>query len=78
MGKVPYWETTGENTVMVTVVRGVRPKKPYAADSLGFTDGLWRVVEQSWMADANARPDVKTVLYHLTHAASTWNRRQSM
>lgn len=73
---MPYWETTGENPVMVAVVRGVRPKRPDAADSLGFTDGLWRVVERSWMADADARPDVKVMLYHLTHAASTWNRRR--
>ena len=78
MGKVPYWETTGVNTVMVTVMRGVRPKKPLAADNLGFTDGLWKVVERSWMADADARPDVKAMLYHLTHAASTWNRRRFM
>lgn len=75
---MPYWETTGENAVMVAVVRGVRPKRPDAADSLGFTDGLWRVVERSWMADADTRPDVKTMLYRLTHAASAWNRRQSM
>ena len=29
------------------VIRGVRPKKLYAVDSLGFTDGLWRTVEHS-------------------------------
>ena len=60
------------------VLRGERPKKPYGANSLGFTDGLWRIVERSWMVDADARPDVKNMLYYLTHAASTWNRRQSV
>ena len=74
---MPYSEITME-AVAGAVIGGVRPKKPYAAGSLGFTDGLWRIVERSWMADADARPDVKAVLYHLTHAASTWNRRQFM
>ena len=65
---------------MVTeaILRGVRPKKPHAADSLGFTDGLWRVVERSWVVDTNARPDVKAILYHLAHAASSWNGRESV
>lgn len=64
--------------VIEAVLRGVRPKKPDAADSFGLTDGLWRIVERSWMVDADARPDVKTVLHHLTRAASAWNRRQSV
>ena len=62
--------------VVDTVLRGVRPKKPYAADSLGFTDGLWRIIERTWVVDTDARPDVKAVLYHLTRAASAWDRKR--
>jgi len=76
LGKVPYWETMGESEVMGAVIRGVRPKKPHAIERLGFTDGLWRILERSWMVDAGARPDVKTLLYQLSHAASNWNRRR--
>lgn len=76
MGKVPYWETTKEGEVIEAIVKGVRPRKPHAADSLGFTDGLWRIVERGWMVDTDARPDVKTVLYHLSVAASSWNRKR--
>ena len=63
---------------MDAIMRGARPKKPYAADSLGFTDGLWRIVERSWMADIEARPDVKSILYYLNHAASVWNKRRAI
>jgi len=75
---VPYWETVKESGVIEAITKGVRPKKPHAADSLGFTDGLWRIVERSWMVDIDARPDVKTVLHHLSLAAPTWNRRRPM
>jgi len=61
---------------MEVIIRGVWPKKPYAVDSLGFADGLWKIVERSWMADIDARPDLKTILYHLNHAASVWNKRR--
>ena len=61
---------------MDAIMRGVRPKKPYRADNFGFTDGLWRIVERSWIADTDARPDVKTMLYHFNHAASVWNKKR--
>jgi len=73
---VPHWDIPVGYVVMDAVLKGVRPKKPDEAASLGFTDGLWRVVERCWMVDTDARPDVKTILHHLTHAASIWNRRQ--
>ena len=73
---MPYWEIAECPMVIKAVLRGARPKKPYAADSLGLTDGLWRIIERSWVVDAAARPDVKAVLYHLAHAASAWDRRQ--
>lgn len=66
----------GVSMVVEAVITGVRPKKPHAAESLGFTDGLWRIVQRSWMVDPEARPDVKALLFHLSHAASTWSRKQ--
>jgi len=55
---------------------GGRPQKPEAAESLGFTNELWGIVEQCWSADASTRPDVETVLSHLNHATWSWERRQ--
>jgi len=61
---------------MIMVLDGKRPQKPEAAESLGFTDELWTIVEQCWLADADTRPDVGTVLSHLNHATWSWERRQ--
>jgi hypothetical protein len=61
---------------ILAIVKGVRPKKPYLAENLGFTDGLWGVIERSWILDADARPDARTMLRHLARAASTWDKRQ--
>ena len=47
-GKHPYWEITNEALVMLNIMDGERPKKPGAAESLGFTDGLWSTVTECW------------------------------
>ena len=60
---------------MQMILEGIRPSKPEEATALGFTDGLWGIVERCWSADRNTRPDVKTVLSHLTHAAWAWDGR---
>ena len=60
---------------MQAIPEGKRPSKPPEAATFGFTDGLWWIIE-CWMADRGIRPDVKTVLSHLTHAARVWERGQ--
>ena len=70
----PYHET---NSLLVSeLIRdGVRPKKPENAESLGFTEGLWNIVERCWLAKPADRPDVGTVLPHLNYATWFWDRR---
>lgn len=57
-------------------MNGEQPQRPDDAESLGFTDELWKVVEQCWSVDANLRPCVETMLSHLNHATWSWERRQ--
>ena len=59
------------------VMNGGRPRKPESAGSLGFTDELWSIVEQCWSADVDTRPDVKDVISYLTHAARSWEGRET-
>ena len=61
--------------VIVEIFKGARPPKPDEAATLGFTDGLWWALECCWLEDRSGRPDVKTVLAQLTHAAWVWDRR---
>ena len=75
-GNVPYWDITNEGGVINAIMNGQRPQKPEAAESLGFTSGVWGIVQRCWSADAGARPDVRTVLSYLNHAAWSWERRR--
>ena len=75
-GNVPYGEITNRAAVINAVMNGRRPQKPEAAESLGFTDELWKIVERCWSVDAGTRPDVRTVLSHLNHAIWSWETRQ--
>ena len=62
----------------IEVLNGTRPAKPENIASLGFTSGLWEIVEQCWLADRNARPTLSTVLSCLTEAASSWTDREKI
>ena len=57
--------------IVVEIAKGSRPKKPENAASLRFTDGLWRILEQCWSADKNARPTLETILSCLREAVSS-------
>lgn len=75
-GKIPYWENRNQMMLMASILDGERPRKPEDAESLGFTDGLWSIVEECWLTDASARPDLKAVLSRLNHATWSWETRK--
>ena len=75
-GKSPYWGVTNQVAVIYAIVEGYRPRKPDGANSLGFTDELWKTIQRCWLADPNARPDVKAILSQLNHATWSWERRR--
>jgi len=61
---------------MYAIMKGKRPPEPEGAGALGFTKGLWKIIERCWLADANKRPDVKGVLFQLNHATWAWDRKR--
>lgn len=75
-GNVPFWNVPNPGVVMIKIMGGIRPRKPEGAEGLGFTKGLWEVVERCWLGDAGERPDVKEVLSKLSHAAWSWDRKR--
>jgi serine/threonine protein kinase len=74
-GNPPYWEITNSWAVTIAITEGDRPKRPEAAETLGFTKELWRIVQRCWLVDPSSRPDVRTILSHLNHATWSWERR---
>lgn len=74
-GEKPYLGYRGDLQIQIAIGEGVRPGEPDEAATLGFTDGLWWIVECCWMEERDIRPNVKAILLHLTHAASAWDKR---
>ena len=77
-GVIPFDNHWWLYYVMKEIMRGGRPAKPENATSLGFTGGIWEIVEQCWLADADARPTLNNVLSCLSEAASSWGNRQKV
>ena len=75
-GHVPYYNLVREAVVMGAIVEGDRPKKPKNASRLGFTEELWKTIEQCWLEDRNARPSVETIRSRLNDAAPFWCARE--
>ena len=59
------------------ITGGIRPEKPEGARRLGFSDELWKTVEQCWLEDRNARPSVEDILSSLNEATVFWDMRYS-
>ena len=77
-GTIPFDNIWWPGDVMEEVMKGVRPGKPEDAASLGFTCGLWEVVELCWLADRDARPTLSAVLSCLSEAAPGWDDRRKV
>jgi len=70
-GRQPFHHL-GPYAVVVAVQKGERPRKPENAESLGFSDTLWRMVRMCWSESSSARPTAKELLRHLQDASHTW------
>ena len=73
-GNVPYWNIT-LLCAMRAIMGGDRPQKPKAAESIGFTDELWRMVERCWQENRDERPGVREILHCLESTAQAWDTR---
>lgn len=56
----------------VAVVRGERPGKPLNAESLGFSDVLWRLLQSCWSESRSTRPTAQQLFDYLSLAALAW------
>ena len=56
----------------VAVLRGERPEKPLNAESLGFSDVLWRLLQLCWSESRSTRPTAQQLFDYLSLAALAW------
>ena len=71
-GHHPYVGIELDILVVNAIIEGVRPEKPEGAARLGFTENLWRILEQCWLEDRSARPSVEDILPYLNDATLYW------
>ena len=57
---------------MYTVASGGRLEKPPAAESLGFSDELWELLQLCWSESTSARPTAERLLHYLSRPSPTW------
>ena len=59
-------------TPIPAILRGERPEKPSQAESLGFSDTLWGLVQLCWSEMSSTRPTAQELLDHLSFASPKW------
>lgn len=58
--------------MVIVVQKGGRPRRPDNAESLGFSDTLWRLTQMCWSESPSARPAAQRLLRCLQDASHTW------
>jgi len=80
LGMVIYEVLTGRRpfhhlhafSPIIAVLRGERPAKPLDAESLGFSDKLWELVQLCWSESSSDRPTAQRLLEYLSGISPTW------
>jgi serine/threonine protein kinase len=62
----------GHYAAVIAVREGERPGKPLNAESLGFSDTLWRLITACWSKSSSARPTAQQLLHYFQGASCTW------
>ena len=59
-------------TIVPAILKGERPERPLDAESLGFSDALWELVELCWSESMSTRPTAQRLFDHLSPASLAW------
>ena len=57
---------------MPAILKGERPERPLDAESLGFSDTLWELVELCWSESMSTRPTAQQLFDYLSPASLAW------
>jgi serine/threonine protein kinase len=78
-GRDPFSEIVDQRAVVIAIREGRLPQSPkYMAACLGFTDDLWKFLEESsWANIAEERPKAEHCLKRLKELALRWAREKA-
>ena len=57
---------------VIAVLRGQRPERPLDAESLGFSDTLWGLVQLCWRESSSDRPSAVQLFDYFYAASPAW------
>ena len=71
-GLRPFYRKFPPTAVPAAILKGERPERPLDAESLGFSDALWELVESCWSESMSARPTAQRLFDCLSPASLAW------
>ena len=71
-GLRPFYRLSFFVAAIRVVLGGLRPEKPVDAESLGFSEFLWGLVQSCWSESSSARPTSQQLLDYLSPASLNW------
>ncbi|KAF9783954.1 kinase-like domain-containing protein [Thelephora terrestris] len=58
--------------LILAILDGVRPEKPPHAESFGFSDTLWGLLQSCWSERSSTRPTAGELLDHIVSISPSW------
>jgi hypothetical protein len=65
-GKVPFHEVSNDMAVMLKVMGGQRPSRPFSWSGAAALDYLWHLLQDCWNETPDMRPKVVEIVQRLT------------
>jgi hypothetical protein len=63
--KPPFFHIREDIAIIWHVEKGERPIKLMDCDNIGFTDGLWDLMQRGWASQPESRPPLSAFIEHV-------------
>lgn len=71
-GTSPFAKKGKTELACKVVLENERPQRPRNSEKLGFTEGVWGILQTCWDKVPSSRPSIDIVSAFLKQAAETW------
>lgn len=61
-GKKPFPHAKSDALACLWIMKGKRPPRPSSDQGLGFSDGIWDIIQRCWLQNADERPVIDDVV----------------
>ena len=61
-GEKPFGGSKSDTLVSLWITQGKRPQRPMDDQGVGFSDGVWDIVQRCWTQNPGERPIIDDVV----------------